>query len=86
MKTFLILFIIFNIFVFAADQNTTMKKNTIDKHLVKQMEKEKKYAKEQKFYSEKNYDFKGAEVDEKSLDSIPVIKPENDFNMDSVYD
>ena len=50
------------------------------------MENEKKYAKEQIFYSTENYDFKGAEINKDSLDSVPELEPEYDFDMDSVYD
>ncbi len=64
---------------FASQDNT-------NKNVQEQMEKEKKYAEEQKFYFADEYDFKGAEVDEKSLDSIPEQPDYNDdFNMDSVY-
>jgi len=50
------------------------------------MEKEKKYAKEQVFYQTHNYDFKGAEVNQDSIESIPNIEVQDDFDMDSVYD
>jgi len=62
-----------------ADSNKTIT------HIDKQIEKEKKYAKEQKFYSGDEYDLKGAEVDEKSLDSIDAPEPD-DLDMDHVYD
>ena len=48
--------------------------------------KEKKYAKEQTFYSEENYDFKGAEVNPESLKNIKEVQPQYDFDMDDVYD
>jgi len=54
-------------------------------HLKTQMEKEKKYAQEQKFYSGDEYDLKGAEVDQKSLDYIDAVEPD-DLDMDHVYD
>ncbi len=44
----------------------------------REMEKEKLYAKEQKFYGEKDYDFKGAEIDPAVLDTIPYEEP--DYN------
>jgi len=49
------------------------------------MEKEKKYAKEQTFYTEEKYDLKGAEVNMDSLSNLPDIE-DDDFDMDSVYD
>ena len=54
-------------------------------NIEKQMEKEKKYAKEQKFYFGDEYDLKGAEVDEKSLEHIEPLEPD-DLDMDHVYD
>ncbi len=62
------------------------RKSRVEKQIQKEMENEKKYAKEQTFYSEKNYDFKGAEVNPDSLDSVPKLEPQYDFDMDSVYD
>ena len=65
---------------------TTNKKARLDKHIKQQLEKEKKYAKEQVFYSEENYDFSGAEVNPESLKNIDNIEPQDDFDMDHVYD
>ncbi len=62
------------------------RKARAEKQLKKEMENEKKYAKEQTFYSAENYDFKGAEVNKDSLDSVPELEPQYDFDMDSVYD
>lgn len=62
------------------------RKARAEKQIKKEMENEKKYAKEQTFYSEENYDFKGAEVNKDSLDSVPKLEPQYDFDMDSVYD
>jgi hypothetical protein len=68
-----------------ADTNKS-KTNAISKKQIKeQMEKEKKYAKEQTFYQGDDYDLKGAEVNKKSLDSIPLIEPDYDFDMTDVY-
>jgi len=88
MKIFLILVMIFNSLLMASGsaKGDKQKKARADKQLKKEMENEKKYAKEQVFYSEENYDFKGAEVNKDSLDSVPVLEPEYDFDMDSVYD
>ena len=69
------------------EQNSTVTKEEISKkHLAEQIAKEKKFAKEQKFYQGDEYDLSTHEVDEKSLDSIKVIEPEYDFSMDHVYD
>ena len=65
--------------------NPISKNNIADKELQKQIEKEKKYAKEQKFYQKKDYDLKSMEVNIDSLNSIPDTQEEDDFDMDDVY-
>jgi len=69
-------------------QNTKETAKTLqEKNIQKQIEKEKKFKKEQKFYQGSDYDLKSFEIDEKSLDNIPKQDDMNkDFNMDSVYD
>ena len=68
------------------DANITDKNNTeLNKNLQKAIEKEKKYKKEQKFYLGKDYNLSEHEIDLKSLDKVPVIEPEYDFDMDDVY-
>lgn len=67
-------------------EKTDKSKSIVDKHLKIQMEKEKKYAREQTFYSTENYDFSSAEVNPESLKNITVPEVQDDFDMDSVYD
>jgi len=68
------------------DANISDKNNTeLNKNLQKAIEKEKKYKKEQKFYLGKDYNLSEHEIDLKSLDKVPVIEPEYDFDMDDVY-
>jgi len=55
------------------------------KQVQEQMKREEKYAKEQKFYTEKNYDFKSAEVNPDSIKDLPDLEV-NDMDMDDVYD
>ena len=88
MKVILTFVIILNSLLFASGDAKSEKerKARIEKQIKKEMENEKKYAKEQTFYSQDNYDFKGAEVNEESLDSVPKLEPQYDFDMDSVYD
>ncbi len=50
-----------------------------------EMEKEKKYAKEQTFYNEANYDFKGSEVNPETVKRLNEIEVD-ELDMDSVYD
>ena len=88
MKYILIFIIIFNSLLMASSskESEKEKKTRIEKQIKKEMENEKKYAREQTFYSEDNYDFKGAEVNKDSLDTVPKLEPQYDFDMDSVYD
>ena len=65
------------------DSNTS--KNLLEKNLKKQMELEKKYKKEQKFYMGKDYDLKSKEVDPDSLKDIKAIEPDYDFDITHVY-
>lgn len=61
--------------------------NLQEKNLQKQIEKEKKYKEEQKFYQGKNYDLDSFKVDEDSLKNIPEQPDYNDdFDMDHTYD
>ncbi len=69
----------------SSEKKKVKKENLTEKHLKEQMEREKKFAKEQKFYQGKEYDLSQQKVDPKDLDSIPVIEPENDFDMSDVY-
>jgi len=82
-KLFLLLLFIFTL---CASENLKID-NLHNKNLKEQMDKEKKYAEEQKFYMGKDYDLKGFQVDEKSLKNIPNQPDYNeDFEMDNVYD
>jgi len=70
----------------STSETNSSKVDKITKQLHKQMEREKKFAKEQTFYKGKDYDLSYAEVDPDSIDSIPLIEPDYDFDMDDVYD
>ncbi|WP_457750011.1 hypothetical protein [Sulfurimonas sp.] len=61
------------------------KKDVVQKHIQEQIQREKKYAKEQRFYQGKDYNLSAVKVDQSDLDSIPIIEPENDFDMTDVY-
>ena len=67
------------------ETNASERKSRMEKQIQKEMEKEKKYSREQEFYQSDEYDFKAAEVNPDSLSSIPSIEPEDDFDMDDVY-
>ncbi len=88
MKIFLTFVIVLNSLLLAADtkESASERKKRVEKQIKVEMEKEKKYAREQTFYNQDNYDFKGAEVNKDSLDQLPDLKNQDDFDMDSVYD
>ena len=66
------------------DKNIT-KNKVLEENLKKQMKNEQKYAKEQKFYTGKEYNLKEKEVNEKSLSHIKAIEPDYDFDITDVY-
>ncbi|MFT5662542.1 MAG: hypothetical protein ACI9TV_003199 [Sulfurimonas sp.] len=84
--------VIFTLFTFSllVASSTNKSENEAKQRAAKQlkieMEKEKKYSRERTFYKSSNYDFKGAQVNPDSLDSVPNLEPDDDFDMDSVYD
>jgi hypothetical protein len=68
--------------------NATLSKDDkaiLEAQIKKQMEREKKYAKEQRFYEGKEYDLNSEQVDPAIVDKVPVIEPEDDFDMSDVY-
>ncbi len=69
-----------------AENSDSVKAKRAKKQIQEQMKREEKYAKEQTFYQGKNFDLSEHEVDPNSLEAIPEIEPEYDFNMDDVYD
>jgi hypothetical protein len=93
MRNILLLTLLFglsSITLNAEDSNSTKDKNSTkeditQKQIKEQMEREKKYAKEQIFYQGSDYNLSSSEVNEKSLSSIPLIEPDYDFNMDDAY-
>ena len=67
----------------AADQNqSTHQKEIIQKQIEKQMAREKKYAKEQRFYQGDEYDFKSKEIDPETLKDIKPIEPDYEHTND----
>ena len=84
MKFILIAILVFNSLLLAVDKDMERKIRT-EKQIQKVIEDEKKYAKEQVFYSEENYDFNSSKVNEDSLHVIEVPEVE-DLDMDDVYD
>jgi uncharacterized membrane protein len=69
----------------SADNNQSVKAKIMEKEVQEQMKREEKYAQEQSFAQGDDYDLKSVEINEKSLDSIPVIEPDYDFDITDVY-
>ena len=89
MKPFIIFVILSftTVLLYSSENNRTKDENQTKEAIKKAMEKEKEYAKEQRFYNADEYDFKGAQVDPKTLEKIPVLEPDYDFDMSTgVYD
>lgn len=69
-----------------ADTNSSTQTQRAEKQLEKQMKREAKFAQEQTFYKGENHDLGYAEINKESIDSVPLIEPDYDFDMDDVYD
>ena len=67
-----------------ADSNET-NDSLAQKHIQEQIEREKKYKEEQKFYQGDDYNLQEHEVDKKTVDKVPVIEPEYDFDITDLY-
>ena len=77
------------------ESNTTVKqsestktqtnKKLTEQQLKEQMAREKEYAQSQSFVQGDDYDLKAVEVNLKSLENIPSIEPDYDFDMTDVY-
>ena len=76
-----IILTLFCTLIFASDENN-LTSSKIDKNIQKEIELEKKYKKEQRFYMGDEYDLKSKEIDKESVKSIPLIEPEYDFELD----
>ena len=73
-----------------AENNTTKEDNNnskklLEKNLKKQIELEKKYKEEQKFYMGKDYDLKSKEIDTDTLKGIKSIEPDYDFDITNIF-
>ena len=79
------LLIILPLSLFAQNNVTDSNSSEINKNLQKAIEKEKKYKKEQKFYQGKDYNLSEQKIDPKSVDKVPLIEPEYDFDITDLY-
>lgn len=64
---------------------TSHAEKILQRQVEEQMKREKKYAKEQKFYQGKDYNLTEHKVDPETLKNIPVIEPDYDFDITDVY-
>ena len=64
---------------------TTSSSDLTKKQVQEQMKREEKYAKEQIFYQGDDYDLSQHHVNKKSLDSVPLMEPDYDFDITDVY-
>ena len=88
MKKILVLTIIVGALLLADSNDTNLSKEKIkiNAEIKKQMEKEKKYAKEKAFYQGADYDLKSYEIDPESLPDVPSLEPDYDLDMsEGVY-
>jgi len=84
------LIILLTILLSAETNSSKVKENnetntTINKNLQKLIEKEKKIKKEQKFYQGKDYNLSETVVDKSTVDKVPLIEPEYDFDITDLY-
>ncbi len=68
-----------------AKESNTTQQHRLQKELQAQMQREAKYAKEQKFYQGDEYNLTEHQVDPEALKSVPVIEPDYDFDITDVY-
>jgi hypothetical protein len=66
-------------------QKEKLSKEELEKQIQAQIEREKKYAKEQTFYKGKDYNLSEKQVDPKTLKNVPKIEPDYDFDITDVY-
>lgn len=86
MKYLYIVIFILSPILFASDLDNKNLSAT-EKNIKKQLEKEKKFAQEQRFYSGTEHSLKGYEVNEESVNNLPDVPDHNaDFDMNNVYD
>ena len=90
MKRFPLFFtLLFSLLLLNAGETNTSSgtddQNLTKKNLQEQLEREKRYAKEQKFYQGKDYNLSEHKVDPKLVEKVPVIEPDYDFDITDVY-
>jgi len=69
----------------STEQNSSKKVHITKSEVKKQIEREKKYAKEKKFYQGEEYNLSASKVNKESLKHVKKIEQDYDFDMDDVY-
>ena len=78
----------FTLLLNAGDSNASSRtddQNLTQKNLKEQLEREKRYAKEQRFYQGDEYNLSEHRVDPKLVEKVPLIEPDYDFDITDVY-
>ena len=83
MKKIFLLLALVSITLMATEAKTKAQKAA--DALEEAMAKEKQYAKEQMFYQGDEYDLGSYEVNPNSIDDMPLMENQDDFDMDDVY-
>jgi len=68
------------------NKSTEQNRTKSQLELQKQIKLEKEYAKTGEFKKGKDYNLSYAEVNASTLDNVPELVPDYDFDMDNVYD
>ena len=84
------LFSLLTMSIFATENNSSKQNKsetnaTLNKNIQKAIEKEKKYKQEQKFYQGKDYNLSENKVDKSTVEKVPLIEPEYDFDITDLY-
>jgi hypothetical protein len=79
----IILLALFTLSLVASEAKTKKQKQA--DALKEAMAKEQKYAQEQMFYQGAEYDLGSYEVNPNSVDDMPLMENQDDFDMDDVY-
>jgi len=81
---YILLLILYSSLVFASNQNSLSNNKILKEQMKKNIEQEKRFAKEQKFYKGDEYNLKAHEVNPESLKTTPELEVD-DLDMDDVY-
>jgi len=81
---YIVLILAYISLIFGSNQDSSTNNKILEEQMKKNIEQEKKFAKEQKFYQGDEYNLKAHEVNPESLKHLKEIEVE-DLDMDDVY-